>query len=97
MISKQIIYFGQTVILICDGKCHKAWGLNERPEHNEDTDESEYYLDNELDESPSDPGTYEGGVSKPTEKTERLNKWCARECERSVIVKPCEDFELPEF
>ena len=31
MIKKEIIYFGQKSILGCDNKCHKAWGLNNRP------------------------------------------------------------------
>ena len=26
-----IRYFGQPCVLICDGKCEKAWGMNNRP------------------------------------------------------------------
>lgn len=32
--------------------------------------------------APDDPGTYEGGHGKDAGS---LNKWCARECERSNI------------
>ena len=46
---------------------------------------------------PVDPGTYEGEHGKPRTKEARLNKWCARECERSVIVDPGIPIELHDF
>jgi hypothetical protein len=63
------------------------------------TDEEDYAFlaDGELGEAPADPGTAEGGHGKPRAPGERLNKWCCRECERSVKVEPGEDFELPDF
>lgn len=99
MISKQIIYFGQPVILTCDAMCWKAWGINNRPsvQLSDDPDDFEYLADDELGEAPTNPGTYEGQDAKPTKLAERLNKWCARECERSKKVKPNEDYNLPSF
>lgn len=31
MIATAIRMFGQPCILVCDGKCNKAWGMNNRP------------------------------------------------------------------
>jgi len=99
MIAKQIIFFGNILILSCDKKCHKAWGINNRRrrELSEDEDDFEWFSDDELGDAPIDPGTYEGGHSKPYHASDLLNKWCARECERSVMAKPCENFELKDF
>jgi len=84
MIAKAIIWSGAPVILVCDGKCNKAWG-NLRPKTylSEDPDDVIYASDGELGEAPEDPGTYEGGQGK---QPRSLNKWCARQCERSTIV-----------
>ncbi len=65
----KIIYFGKNVILSCDGKCDKAWGIN--------------WIGKKIKPAPIDPGTYEGGHPKPIDK--KHNKWCARECERSKM------------
>jgi hypothetical protein len=97
---KPIVYFGQDVVLICDGKCNKAWGRNSRPKHyfSDDPDDYAYVPDQDLGEAPDDPGTYEGNHGKPTMSAHGyLNKWCARECERSEIVKDGEEFELEDF
>ena len=99
MIAKSGTYFGHPIILICDAKCHKAWGINNRPEVqlSDDEDDYAYLSDSELGDAPADPGTYEGEDGKPTSPAERLNKWCARECERSRMVDPNQEFELPDF
>ena len=83
---KKIVFFGEDSFLYCDGKCHKAWGINSRPRVKENG--KEYWIsDNEFDYAPDDPGTYEGGCGKPCIKSGRdMNKWCARECERSKVV-----------
>lgn len=88
MITKKIMYLGQTITAVCDGKCSKAWGNNNRPKvylTNEEDDPDNYYFlpDHELGEAPADPGTYEGGYGKPQSDDELMNKWCVRECERS--------------
>ncbi|GAA0271067.1 hypothetical protein LNAOJCKE_0893 [Methylorubrum aminovorans] len=90
MIARQIVYFGQPAVVICDAKCGKAWGINCRPRVtlSDDPDDYAYLADDELGEAPSDPGTYEGGDAKPTEPSERLNRWCVRECERCAMSKP---------
>ncbi len=96
--QKQINYFGKPCILACDRQCHKAWGNTNRPKLLLDPDDPDDYAflpDGDLLEAPTDPGTYEGGHAKPTDG--ELNKWCARECERSVIVEVGESIELPGF
>jgi len=114
MIKKDIIYFGGDCVLFCDGKCEKAWGINGRRKINlsdcdEDSEEYdgdnyEYYTDDEEGTAPKDPGTYEGGCGKPWRESDKLNKWCCRECERSKMISKREvdedtDFEalLPDF
>ena len=87
MLTKEIVAFGQSLILSCDGKCHKAWGINQRPSiqfDSNDPDDTAFLADGELGEAPIDPGTYEGGHGKPIHDTQKLNKWCYRECERSI-------------
>lgn len=103
MISKEIIYFGKKSILACDGKCHKAFGISKRKNillDIEDEDDIVYLSDDELDIAPLNPNTYEGDDGKPVHKSELLNKWCCRECERSSIFKANEkdiDFKLKNF
>jgi len=45
--------------------------------------------------APIDPGTYEGGWKKPEDK--QMNKWCARECERSSMFYDDKAIILPNF
>ena len=102
MISREINWFGEKKILCCDGNCSKAWGINNRPEIqlSEDLDDTVYLADGELGTAPEDPGTYEGGHAKPRDESERLNKWCALECERSEIASEADfsdGFQLPDF
>lgn len=56
-----------------------------------------YQSDAEFEVAPIDPGTYEGSDSKPQSPQERLNRWCARECERSVLASSNEEFEIPNW
>lgn len=98
VLTKKIIYFGHETIVGCDGKCEKAWGNQSRPVDDEDR----MLADHELGDAPVSPGTYEGECGKPTTQDERLNKWCARECERSAINRvgtaPVEEnLVLPDF
>lgn len=81
-------YFEHPVAFACDANCRKAWGINSRPkvQFSDDPDDYAFLTDAELGDAPDDPGTYEGGHGKPTHPDDRLNKWCVRECERSVIV-----------
>lgn len=99
MIAKSITFFGNKCILVCDGNCEKAWGISNRPkiQLSDDIDDYEYLSDGELETAPENPGTYEGECGKPTSPTEKLNKWCARECERSEMPRDGEWFQLPDF
>ena len=81
-----IFYLGQLAIVACDRRCDKAWGVNSRPKVQLSDDEDDYEIlsDDELGIAPADPGSYEGQDGKPTDR--RHNKWCVRECERSVLL-----------
>lgn len=96
---KTITYFGHPRVLACDGHCFKAWGINHRPrvQLSDDPDDYEWLTDDELGEAPINPGTFEGRDGKPVPPERLLNKWCARECERSVICLPDAPIELPDF
>lgn len=96
--QKEILYCGCRTIIACDEKCNKAWGVNNRPRINlsEDDDDICYLADDELGEAPADPGTYEGGHSKPP-CAEYMNKWCARECERSHLFNIGKEIRLADF
>jgi hypothetical protein len=73
--------------VVCDRKCGKAWGINNRPQIQLSADPDDVVLlaDDELGEAPADPGTYEGGCGKPASPDEFPQKWCVRECERSSM------------
>ena len=90
------------VVLACDGNCAKAWGVDTRPHVQHDPnniDDYSFLADNELDEAPIDPGTYEGlpPRAKPPTVTsaEHMNLWCARQCERATKIKIA--VKLPDF
>jgi hypothetical protein len=82
-----IQFCGKHVFLVCDGRCLKAWGLDNRPTAQLSTDEDdiEWLADDELGDAPEDPGTIENADRKPLMGGPH-NRWCARECERSRIV-----------
>lgn len=97
-IAKHITYFGKPCVLACDAQCTKAWGINSRPRVEFDEDDDFAYLaDAELGIAPDDPGTYEGWDGKPRTTAARLNKWCARECERSKIKDTLDDVVLNDW
>lgn len=93
--KQSILYFGQTMIVSCDEKCDKAWGINNRPKeqlNENDEDDFVWLSDDELGIAPNDPGTYEGGYAKPINKINIPNKWCVRECERCCKNNSIIDF-----
>lgn len=94
MLQKEITFFGRKRVLACDGNCAKAWGLQNRPRVG---DREIFLADPELKKAPADPGTYEGDCAKPRKKEDLLNKWCARECERSGMFDPGEEIKLRDF
>lgn len=69
----EVLFFGKQVYMVCDKKCHKAWGINGNSN----------FLKKLFCKAPENPGTYEGGQGK---NPLSHNKWCARECERSILV-----------
>lgn len=103
MINEAMItYFDQPAKVVCDRKCHKAWGISSRPrvQLSDDEDDFEYRGDDELGTAPVDPGTYEGANAKPHSPDEFPNKWCVRECERCAMSKHGEyalPLVLPDF
>jgi len=92
LLTKRITAFGLPVEIRCDGRCSKAWGINNRPREQfsaADPDDFALLADQEIPEdAPANPGTYEGGHAKPQgidcTDPARMNKWCFRECERCV-------------
>jgi len=86
-VAKLVMFFGDPTLFMCDANCNKAWGINTRPrvELSDDPDDYEYLADSELGDAPTDPGTYEGSDGKPRTPEQRMNRWCVRECERSVM------------
>jgi hypothetical protein len=99
MYTKKIRFMRHAIILACDGKCSKAWGLTSRPKEqfdSQDEDDYAFLADNELGDAPADTGTYEGIYGKPS-GPEEMNKWCARQCERCLNFKPGSVIHLPDF
>lgn len=101
MKSTEIKMFGHPALLVCDGKCEKAWGVNGRKDGliaqlSEDPDDIVYLADHETGIAPQNPGSYEGGEGKPS-ATACHNKWCGRECERSSIIWPGEEISCPDL
>jgi hypothetical protein len=88
--AKIIRYLGTNVIVACDRKCEKAWGVLLCPRKQlseQDVDDFVYLSDSELGTAPRNPGTYEGRDGKPISPDEFPNKWCVRQCERCVMSK----------
>ena len=102
MLEQSIIAFGRPMVLRCDGRCDKAFGINGRPRRmlSDDPDDYVYLADSEVGVAPPPGqtiGLSEGGHLKPSATplvdASRMNKWCFRECERSVSDGPLPDFE----
>ncbi len=100
MILKVVNCFGQPCALACDARCEKAWGLSRRPQIlvSEDPVEWAFRSDLELPTAPAHPGTTVGSEVKPRGPGERLNRWCAEECERSLMLRVGDELaQLPDF
>ncbi len=90
MIQKQVRFFGKQVVLACDGRCDKAWGINGRARVLlSDKDGDDIFVPDSALGTAGPPGTWEGGDGRPSAVPltdgERMNKWCARACERGDI------------
>lgn len=89
-VQKALIrYLGEMVIMACDGRCSKAWGIDKRPRMMVSEAEGDYCFlsDDDLLEAPVDPGTTEYGEHKPRAAKYFPNKWCVRQCERSEMFE----------
>jgi hypothetical protein len=90
----------------CDGKCHKAWGVNGRQLENKNIrmassdEEDVVFLSDadtpEMSNSSQFSNVFEGGQGKP-EVRGKHNKWCMRECERSCWSSGLEDPKVLDF
>jgi hypothetical protein len=98
MHTKTIQWMGRALVLACDGNCGKAWGISQRPkvELSADPDDVAWLADSELGEAPASPGTWEGGFTKPRDPA-GMNKWCARECERSDMASALDKLRPSDF
>lgn len=99
MIARVVTAFGKPTAVCCDARCDKAWGVSSRPRRqlSEDPDDYEFLSDSEVGVAPEDLGTYEGPDAKPVDPEDRLNRWCFRQCERSVSSNGNEIVQLPDF
>lgn len=94
------VYFDANGAAVSQKKCNDE-GSNIIHEGQEppDYDDYAFLADNEVGTAPARPQTWEGGDGKPAAVTltnsAYMNKWCARQCERSVIVSPGEPINLP--
>jgi len=90
--GKVIRYCGKLRTLVCDMRCEMAWGMNSRPKRmlSQNEDDYIYLSDDELLAqglyAPSKSPCTEGGDNKPLPEEQKFNRWCARECERSIIL-----------
>ena len=98
LLAKSIVFCGSHVVLACDGRCDLAWGIEKRPRKmlsSIDPDDFVYLgdLHPDLGAPPSaDKLGCHGGDFKPSDvpltSSEKMNRWCARECERSSLIEP---------
>lgn len=108
MPTKRVSMYGQPTILACDGRCDKAWGIQARPRKKLSADEDDYVYkpDSALGRAPAPGKTAilsEGGDIKPSASAlgendgDRMNRWCARQCERCERCKPEEPIKLRDM
>lgn len=108
ILAKPILYCDTWMVLACDGRCDKAWGIQGRATRKLSADEDDYvYLgDGELGVAPGPGETAiieEGEDRKPSATalcetdSARMNRWCARQCERSRMYRQLlPNMESPE-
>ena len=105
LLARAIVFCGRPLVLVCDGRCDLAWGNDRRPRisHSADPDDFTWVGDDDPMCSPGAPApgdlSSEGDELKPStaalanSDSSRMNKWCARQCERSRMRDP----ELPDM
>jgi len=102
MISKAALERGFRCTVICDAKCHKAWGIRNRPhvQLSDNPKDIAWLADDELGDAPANISHHV--LHKPQSPHERLNLWCIDHCERrtlvlDVILNSGVDFELRDW
>jgi hypothetical protein len=106
-------FSGVRVRFVCDRKCNKAWGMNQRAKRPIEADEhciqrvvvgryhaEDFWVmlpDTELGEAPEKPGTHEYTDTKPLPPVDSHNRWCVRECERCETYDPNEPMYIHNF
>ena len=99
LLARPMLFCGREIVLACDGRCDLAWGMERRRRRMlsaGDPDDFVYLGDGHPDVgSPPPPRELgcEGGDFKPsavqlTDGSDKMNRWCARQCERSVGIEP---------
>jgi hypothetical protein len=94
------VYFDSNGAVIGERACNDA-GSNTiyRGIDRENFDDYAFLADNEVSTAPSHPQTWEGGDGKPAATTipnaTYINKWCIRQCERSITTNPGQTITLP--
>ncbi|MBP1309209.1 hypothetical protein JOD82_002229 [Paenibacillus sp. 1182] len=102
MITKEVTAFGMKVMIGCDAKCDRAFGINGRPKEqlSDDPDDYAFLSDDKAGVAPESGKTKivsEGGDMKPVKPEERLNRWCCRECERCEMGAIGEEIWLKDW
>jgi hypothetical protein len=99
LLARSIVFCGRSMVVACDGRCDRAWGVQERPRtalSPGDPDDF-VWLGDEHEDARTTPGrehlVSEGGDLRPSDvalspgDSVLMNRWCARACERSVLVE----------
>lgn len=104
-LEKRVMFGGQPVLLRCDGRCDKAFGISGRPHRqlSDDPDDYVFLADDAVGVAPPPGETAdlsEGEDLKPSAvpltDPSRMNKWCARACERAGLNDEPPDMSRPK-
>jgi hypothetical protein len=97
LLARPILFCDDWAIITCDGRCDKAWGMQNRPKRmlSADPDDYVYLADDDpmIGQTPnsSELGS-EGDEEKPSDSALQakysylMNRWCARACERATML-----------
>jgi hypothetical protein len=88
-------WLGQSAVIMCDGKCSKAWGEGQRPKIilSDNPGDNLFFADDELGTAPILPSVGKG-TGKPVDLSEFPTKWCELWCERKVVKPEDEQIDL---
>ena len=101
-IQRSMMFLGEIHIVACDGRCDKAWGVDDRPTNRlgSDHNDFEWLADGELGQAPIDPGSLssDNGVRKPllVRGPDDVNEWCVDRCERMAKCRAVTSERAPD-